>query len=204
MKINEIFESIQGEGKYAGYPVLFIRTSGCTRKCSWCDTKYHKDGKEMSVDEVITEIEKSDKKIVVWTGGEPLMYKKEIIQIALSGPGKYYHIETNGDLLEMDDLESFGYLQYISCSPKNLEIIKKVYNILDNLHPSKYDIKSVIKKGFQEEFIKYSTMLMPLTEDVNGPVDKQNEKYVWNKCIETEKKFCLRQHVKVWGQERGK
>lgn len=44
IKISEVFPSIQGEGPYAGIPMLFIRVSGCTRACPWCDTKYHTKG----------------------------------------------------------------------------------------------------------------------------------------------------------------
>ena len=40
MKINEIFSSIQGEGKHAGKPAIFLRTALCNLKCVWCDTKY--------------------------------------------------------------------------------------------------------------------------------------------------------------------
>ena len=40
LKISETFESIQGEGRYAGVPSLFIRTSGCNLRCWWCDTPY--------------------------------------------------------------------------------------------------------------------------------------------------------------------
>ena len=57
MKINNIFKSIQGEGRYAGFPVVFIRTSGCTRKCPWCDTQYHEGGKEYSTGKIIDSIE---------------------------------------------------------------------------------------------------------------------------------------------------
>ena len=57
MKINEIFYSLQGEGKWTGLPNIFIRTSGCNLRCSFCDTKYaYDDGKEMSSEEILSKI----------------------------------------------------------------------------------------------------------------------------------------------------
>ncbi|MFQ3676110.1 MAG: 7-carboxy-7-deazaguanine synthase QueE [Endomicrobiia bacterium] len=40
LKVSEIFFSYQGEGKYLGYPTIFIRLAGCNLKCFYCDTKY--------------------------------------------------------------------------------------------------------------------------------------------------------------------
>ena len=58
MKINEIFYSIQGEGKWSGLPNIFIRTTGCNLRCSFCDTKYaYDDGKEMKIDEIIKPVD---------------------------------------------------------------------------------------------------------------------------------------------------
>lgn len=56
--ICEIFSSIQGEGSFAGIPMLFIRVSGCTRACPWCDSKYHIKGVKMSIEQIKKRIKK--------------------------------------------------------------------------------------------------------------------------------------------------
>lgn len=48
-KVNEIFYSIQGEGRHTGMPAVFLRLAGCTMGCSFCDTKYaFQTGEEMN------------------------------------------------------------------------------------------------------------------------------------------------------------
>jgi 7-carboxy-7-deazaguanine synthase len=76
MKINELFYSIQGEGTYAGLPTIFLRTTGCNLRCSYCDTTYaYTQGTEMSIKEILIEIEKYPSKHLCITGGEPLLQK---------------------------------------------------------------------------------------------------------------------------------
>ena len=58
MKIAELFYSIQGEGSLVGVPSVFIRTSGCNLRCTWCDTAYaFHGGQKASVDEVMERVE---------------------------------------------------------------------------------------------------------------------------------------------------
>jgi 7-carboxy-7-deazaguanine synthase len=76
MKVNEIFKSIQGESTYMGVPTLFIRTSGCDLRCSYCDTKYaYNEGKEISIDELLKIIDSYNSEYIEITGGEPLLQK---------------------------------------------------------------------------------------------------------------------------------
>lgn len=76
MKIAEIFYSIQGEGSLIGMPSVFVRTSGCNLRCSWCDTPYtswQPEGGERTVDEIVNEVQQYPARHVVVTGGEPMI-----------------------------------------------------------------------------------------------------------------------------------
>src|SRR5438874_12304796 len=76
MKIADLFHSIQGEGKLAGVPSVFVRASGCNLRCVWCDTPYASwdpQGEDVGVDEIVRQIEAFGTKHVVVTGGEPMI-----------------------------------------------------------------------------------------------------------------------------------
>src|SRR6185369_3174852 len=73
MRVTEIFFSIQGESSHAGKPCIFVRLTGCSLRCVYCDTKYsYAGGQEMSLDDVLSQIRTYPAKIVEVTGGEPL------------------------------------------------------------------------------------------------------------------------------------
>jgi 7-carboxy-7-deazaguanine synthase len=77
MKINEIFYSIQGESTYAGLPTVFVRTSACNLRCTYCDTTYaYYEGSHFSQEQILTEIERHQTRYVCITGGEPLLQNK--------------------------------------------------------------------------------------------------------------------------------
>jgi len=76
VKIAEIFYSIQGEGSLIGVPSVFVRTSGCNLRCSWCDTPYtswQPEGEERTVGEIVNEVSQYPARHVVVTGGEPMI-----------------------------------------------------------------------------------------------------------------------------------
>src|SRR5436190_3125991 len=99
MLISEIFYSIQGEGELTGVPSVFVRTSGCNLRCTWCDTPYaswNPEGEQRSVAQIVTAVEGFPvAKHVVLTGGEP-MIAKDIRGLAaeLKTKGRHITIET--------------------------------------------------------------------------------------------------------------
>src|SRR5580704_15791826 len=100
MKIAEIFYSIQGEGILAGVPSVFVRTSGCNLRCTWCDTPYtswNPEGRDMSIDTIVGEIQAHSASHVVVTGGEP-MIADEIVELTrqLKAINLHITIETAG------------------------------------------------------------------------------------------------------------
>jgi 7-carboxy-7-deazaguanine synthase len=90
LKIEEVFESVQGEGTLSGTGALFIRLRGCNAakknlECAqWCDTKYSWMDLSGPVpinwtsDRVEEEVLKSKMPLVVFTGGEPLLQKDDL------------------------------------------------------------------------------------------------------------------------------
>jgi 7-carboxy-7-deazaguanine synthase len=74
--ISEIFYSLQGEGELTGMPSVFVRTSGCNLRCTWCDTPYaswNPEGTQQSVEAIVAEVQRHPTRHVVLTGGEPMI-----------------------------------------------------------------------------------------------------------------------------------
>lgn len=197
MKISEIFSSIQGEGRFMGTPTLFIRLSGCTRNCSFCDTKYHTKSKLISSEKLISMINKSKLKNICWTGGEPLLQNENIYQVIRATKNKFHTIETNGDLLNKEDSNHFNN---ITCSPKDLQTAKKVYELKKDFP---VDIK-VVSNGrtFGKDLLKFADYIMPLTTK-NKNENKIIVKAVWQYCVRNNKLFSPRLHYLIFGIKKG-
>jgi 7-carboxy-7-deazaguanine synthase len=128
MKICEQFLTLQGEGKYLGYPSYFIRTTGCNLRCAWknrdgsitkCDTPYTswrpEKGWDFDMADTLNLLAQKKARHVVITGGEPMM-QKDITDVANCFIEKGYlvTIETNGTIYN----EKLHPSTFISCSPK--------------------------------------------------------------------------------------
>lgn len=121
MKFCEVFKSIQGEGEFAGVPSIFARVNGCNLRCcfaggSICDTDYtsyyNEDNCSDNDDDLMKLIiENPQIKHIVFTGGEPLLYKEGLDEVVRKireydrsiGDWHIITIETNGTLTPLDE-----------------------------------------------------------------------------------------------------
>ena len=134
LPIIDLFVSIQGEGRRAGHPSLFIRVSGCNLRCyfsgSICDTpysSYNNEKSKFSLADVLSIIDDNPQvEDIVITGGEPMLYQEGVLELirAIDDrlPNKhhiYITIETNGSIaLEDKGSDLLTWVDLWSISPK--------------------------------------------------------------------------------------
>lgn len=98
LQITEIFKSLQGESTRAGFPCSFVRLTGCSLRCVWCDTAYaFHGGAPMQEDDIVREVESHGTRLVELTGGEPLE-QEGVYPLAARflNAGKEVLVETGG------------------------------------------------------------------------------------------------------------
>lgn len=170
MKVNEIFYSLQGEGRYTGVPAIFLRLSGCNLKCWFCDTQ-HQDGKEMTEEQIVAELLSFPARHVVITGGEPTLQINAGLTHLLHEAGFYIQMETNGThaLPEGCDVD------WVTCSPKRLSADKDA--AIAPIRLEHIDELKVVFEGDDQRMDSFEQI--PATEyrlqpcDVQDPVRNQ-------------------------------
>jgi 7-carboxy-7-deazaguanine synthase len=131
VKINEIFFSIQGESSWAGYPTVFVRTSGCHLRCTYCDTKYaYYEGTVIPQEEILNKVKSFPAHHVCITGGEPLLQ-----------PGVYKLLTSLCDLGYKVSLETSGDKDCARVDPR----VKKIIDIKtpDSGEPDAFEMKNI-------------------------------------------------------------
>lgn len=176
MKVVEIFNSIDGEGKRAGELTTFIRLFGCNLRCSFCDTPYSYNQetdelpyKEMSITEIIEECDKYNTDNITVTGGEPLIHLDiKYLLRALSEAGYNVNVETNGAVkiaqyFNSDGTPAEGYENvWFTVDYKSPSSGMEEKMIMDNFDVSKYKYHNVVYKfvvGNEEDLNKAYTII---------------------------------------------
>lgn len=181
MKVIEIFESVQGEGRWMGTPVIFIRLAGCNLHCPWCDTKesWGDVGTEMTIDEIVTSVRAFSSVMVVITGGEPTIQPLLSNLISTLNSNVYYvSVETNGT----NEITHECGANWITCSPKP----ESGYAIRCDCD----EIKLVITEDFDEKVLERIVAEHGMT---GIPIwlqpDGFNMQPMWKRCYELAMKY---------------
>ena len=134
VRVTEIFRSIQGESTRAGFPCAFIRLTGCSLRCVWCDSAYaFHGGEELSVAEAAERVLALGTDLVEVTGGEPLEQEGVYpLMERLLETGKTVMIETGGHVgldrvdprvIKIVDIKAPGSGMQAANLPGNLELL---------------------------------------------------------------------------------
>ncbi|MEO1927497.1 MAG: 7-carboxy-7-deazaguanine synthase QueE [Nautiliaceae bacterium] len=223
--ISEIFYSIQGEGKFVGRPSIFVRVGGCNLKCpgfgkNGCDSYYAVDKayknewKLMTISEIKKVIEDYPKKVhLVLTGGEPMLYYKELYPLIEWFSGEIT-IETN-TTIEVDfdkypQYKDVTFAMSVKLSNSGEEYKKRVKKEVIKsyaLNAKKSFFKFVVDRDLKEEIedivgnLKNEIYCMPLGSDkeeleVNAP-------FVFEFCLKNGYCYSDRIHIRLFGKKKG-
>jgi 7-carboxy-7-deazaguanine synthase len=223
MRISEIFYSIQGEGSLVGVPSIFIRTSGCNLRCSWCDTPYtswQPEGDDASLSAILERVaEWPQAKHAVVTGGEPMIAPgiAELTQ-ALRDRGLHITLETAGTVFHPVACDLMSISPKLSNSTpegpfrnqhERLRIQPEVLRQL--MAHADYQLKFVIAHA--GDLVEAQALIAQL----NAPPEKvilmpegtsleaQNERSFWVSDLAKRYgyRFTPRLHIYLYGNKRG-
>jgi 7-carboxy-7-deazaguanine synthase len=208
LKINEIYLSLQGESTYAGVPCVFVRLTGCSLRCSWCDTAYaFYEGKDEGLEEILSKVDSYGVKLVELTGGEPLEQEGVYpLMEALLKKGYKVLLETSGAVDLEQVPKAVVKIMDIKC-PGSGEEKRNLWENLTRLVPGQDEIKFVIKDRADYDFAKdvtrgrglagkFTLLFSPAHEHL-----KPSELAEWITADRLPVRFQLQMHKYVWPDE---
>jgi len=221
MRVSEVFFSVQGEGRNAGIPTVFVRLQGCNLAmrggaCSYCDSAYAwspEDGEELTVDEVVRRVKSL--KSNGWTlisGGEPLWQIEETEKLIreLKQLGYFVEIETNGTVgpprwMSLVDAWSVdikcpssgvcGVSKLGAWNRRKRDMLKFVVGTQEDLQWTKQVIESIKPK---------STVLISPVAKKQGTWSREWLQECAEFCKEQNVRLSLQIHKIIYGNERGR
>jgi len=226
MRIAEIYKSIQGEGFLVGTVSLFVRASGCNLRCWYCDTphaSFQPVGEDLSVDQIVQQLEALGGTHVVLTGGEPMLFA-EMIPLCRQLSERKWHVtvETAGTLylpVQCDLMSISPKLSNSTPSPEQFrgwsdrhdrsrdapEVIRQLVD------QYRYQIKFVVDRPADckevEEYLdrfpeidRSRVMLMPQGTDADSLVEVG--RWLAPYCRKHGLRFCPRRQIEWFGLSR--
>ena len=193
--INEIFRSLQCEGFYAGRSAVFIRFSGCNKKCSFCDTD-HTPKLNLTPSEIVEHMTVAgwkEEDLIVLTGGEPTIHDLKPVCEALINVngGVEIAIETNGtNPKTLQRLKTAQLLDWITISPKDIkdacadwsQIADEIKIVLDPHNPPARYIPFL-----PDLFDEHCCFIQPCSQDYIPALKYVLEHPQWRLSVQTQK-----------------
>lgn len=209
--MHEIYTSIQGESSHMGKPCLFIRTTGCHLRCTYCDTAHaFFDGHLESVEALVKKAKLAKVPMVELTGGEPLLQKASFsLMDALIKEGFIVLLETSGAI----SIKNVNPLVKVILDIKTPYSGEEHSNNLENLlllWPGcevKFVIASLDDYNFAKNFIKEHGLEHKKNEILFSPVVSELDPKLLVEWILKDKlnvRFQLQLHRILWGETTGK
>ena len=211
-----IFLSLQWEWPHTWMPSIFVRFYWCNLCCKWCDSRYAVDNPESiintTVDEVVKEIKKLNCHNIVFTGGEPTLFHKEIqeIQDKLWRENYTWEIETNWSIPVRNKFHQINISPKLSNSwnePYKLQALNElslcaVYPIsicFKFVAKTKKDCKE-IQKYIKENDLRHDWIyIMPEWTDYESQLNTE----VLQFCLDNEYRYCQRMHIILFWNKKG-
>lgn len=232
LPVSELFYSLQGEGRFAGWPAVFIRLKYCNLGCSWCDTRFTWDVDKIETGALMTAEQIGNKVMtllppdispsrvhVVITGGEPMLHQDRIPSLVdeLKKHGlSFFELETNGMFVPNDEMTS--RISWWNCSPKlsnnglpiEQNIVPEAIRAIASI--GKVDFKFVVRNDddineIQTHYlplIQNSSSIMLMAEGTTARKQIEMMPFVIEACMKHGFRFSPRLHILNWGNERGK
>lgn len=173
--ITEIFRTLQGEGRFVGYPAVFVRLAGCSlwgrKECHLadeCDTEPTRVREHLEAEDVLARVEALAQPggIVVITGGEPTDYDLLPLFRVMGRAGHRLHLETSGK----HDIDlARGWLECLTVSPKNPNYRQRIGDVLKVVVRPNWSWVEIEELDRSTTF--YSRYLQPLTGTDGQPMN---------------------------------
>lgn len=209
LRITEIFHSLQGESRPAGYPTAFVRLTGCPLRCVYCDTSYaFQGGTRLGTPDVLERVSAFSVRHVCVTGGEPLAQPACLeLLAALCDAGYAVSLETSGAL----DISAVDPRVTVVLDIKTPDSAESERNLWSNLPRLKRDdqIKFVICSRADYEWSKHVLSergLAQLCEVLFSPSWGQlpaRDLAEWILADRLPVRFQLQLHKYLWGDAPG-
>lgn len=210
LRLTEIFLSVQGEARDAGWPTVFVRLTGCPLRCTYCDTVYaFHGGQWWDIDAIVAEVARHGVRHVCVTGGEPLAQKRCIALLQrLCDAGYRVSLETSG-ALDISEVDARVSRVVDLKTPASGELSR---NRLENipLLTAHDQIKFVIGDRADYEWARDMVAIHALAqrcEVLFSPSHQQvapRDLAEWLLADRLPVRFQMQLHKQIWGEEPGR